>query len=58
MPDFDPDAFRTSILGKSSNEVKEMILKLPELSDGKISLSPAWISAVPASASRVKITVE
>jgi len=58
VPDFDPDAFRTSILGKSSNEVKEMILKLPELSDGKISLSPAWISAVPASASRVKITVE
>ena len=58
VPDFDPDAFRTSILGKSSNEVKEMILELPELSDGKISLSPAWISAVPASASRVKITVE
>lgn len=58
VPAFDSEAFKKSILGKSAGEVKEMILKLPELSDGKISLSPAWISTVPESVGRVKIAIE
>ncbi|TSC60151.1 MAG: Uncharacterized protein LiPW15_29 [Parcubacteria group bacterium LiPW_15] len=57
-PAFDPEAFKASVLGKPATEVKGMILGLPELSDGKISLSPAWISTVPASAGKVRITVE
>lgn len=57
-PSFDRDAFRGSILGKQVGEVRDAILRLPELSEGKISLSPVWLSAVPTSANRVKILVE
>lgn len=57
-PAFDSDDFRTSILGKQSADVKDMISKLPELSDGKMSLSPVWLSRVPTAPGRIKITVE
>lgn len=58
VPAFDAEAFKDTILGKTGVEARDLLSRVPELSDGKVNLSPFWLSRIPQSASRVKVTVE
>lgn len=57
-PSFDAEVFRTSVLGKSAADVRALILKIPQLADGKLSFLPFWLGTVPTDPSRVKVTIE
>lgn len=57
-PSFDANSFRDMVLGKTSAEARALILKIPELGDGKLSLWPFWLTSLPTDPGRVKITVE
>jgi len=57
-PSFDADSFRNMVAGKSGDEARALILKIPELADGKLSLWPFWLTGIPSDPGRVKITVQ
>ena len=47
-----------SLLGKSSEEVKKAIFKLPGLDRARVSLWPFWVKKVPKNEKKVEIKVE
>ncbi|MEK7479555.1 MAG: hypothetical protein AAB634_03430 [Patescibacteria group bacterium] len=46
------------LLGKTSDEVKKSIFKLPGLDKAHVSLWPFWVNKVPKNAKKVEIIVE
>lgn len=56
-PEFKPDQFKLSILGKSIRETQSLIKDLKGLKDGKVSIWPAWLKNLPKNPKRIDITV-
>jgi len=56
-PAFNPDEFKSQLLGKSESEAHSLVLSIPHLLDAKISLIPFWVRRVPEDTKRVTITV-
>jgi hypothetical protein len=54
---FNPDLFKSEILGKSESDVHTLVLSIPHLTDAKVSLSPFWVKRVPEDKSKVTVTV-
>lgn len=52
------EVFAGEIAGKTSQEARSIIQKLPELGDAKLSLWPAWLNRLPEDKRRIMITVE
>ena len=57
-PAFDSAAFKNLVAGKSSADAKALILEIPELADGKLSVWPIWLQSLPTDPSKIKVTVE
>lgn len=57
-PNFSPDEFRESLLGKSLDEARSLVAGLEGLSSAKVSLWPIWLGSIPSDSGKVKIVVE
>lgn len=57
-PDFNTEEFKTSVLGKSENEVHSLVLSIPHLTDARISLLPFWVKRLPVDKERVRVRIE
>jgi hypothetical protein len=57
-PKFDSASFAAGIAGKSQDEAREAILALPDLSDAKVSLWPAWLWTLPKDSSKIGVKVQ
>ncbi|MDO8504819.1 MAG: hypothetical protein Q7S36_03120 [Candidatus Liptonbacteria bacterium] len=55
---FDKDSFVSLILGKSDDEARSIISKIPELSQSNLFLRPFWLRSIPTEPGRVKIEVQ
>lgn len=54
---FDPEEFKSEILGKTESDVNSLVLSIPHLLDAKISLTPFWAKRVPQDKNKVTVTV-
>lgn len=55
-PAFSPDDFRGAIAGKSVNAARAAIAALAELTSGKLSVWPMWLSSIPSNQGRIHVT--
>lgn len=58
VPDFDPDQFRTSMLGKEGSFLTASVFALPGVTNQKVSLWPFWVHSVPTAPGKMEIVVE
>ena len=56
--DFSPDDFRAKLAGRTIEEARFAVSKLPGLSDAKISVWPMWLRHVPSDAKRIKVSLD
>ncbi|RJQ26692.1 hypothetical protein C4565_06340 [Candidatus Parcubacteria bacterium] len=56
--DTDIDALKTSVLGKSTNEVKAYMLSVPGVESAKITFRFPWTVKIPKSESKVDFIIE
>ncbi|OGZ53329.1 MAG: hypothetical protein A3B25_03785 [Candidatus Ryanbacteria bacterium RIFCSPLOWO2_01_FULL_48_26] len=56
--DFSSDGFREELAGRTIEEARFRVSKLPGLSDAKISVWPIWLRHVPSDVKRIKISVD
>ncbi|MAF79769.1 hypothetical protein CL629_01685 [bacterium] len=58
IADIDSSGLTAELLGKSSEDVKKEIFKLPGLDRARVSLWPFWVKKVPGKEGKVTIEVE
>ncbi len=56
-PNFSAGDFKTKITGKSVNEVKSLISRLPGLSGARVSVWPIWLGSIPSDSRKVLVNV-
>ena len=57
-PAFSASDFTNSITGKSISDARSIILALPDLQDGKISVWPLWLWSIPSDPGKVHVTAQ
>ncbi len=57
-PKFSADALRSSMAGKSINEVQSSIAGLPGFAGGRVAVWPIWLRSVPSDVNKVEIVLE
>jgi len=53
----EPDTLARSLAGKTSVQVKEILLARPEIQDVEVNLWPSWVRSVPRFSSKLDIKV-
>ena len=56
--DLDPDDLKSLLAGRSTREIKDILLNKGEIAGIKISLSPFWLTKTPKSSKKIHIKVE
>ena len=56
--DVDANSLRTSILGKSANEVTAFILSVPGVESASVSVKPLWVTKIPTNSVKVDFRTE
>ena len=54
---FDPEIFKTQIVGKNETELKQAIFSIPGVQSGEVKFWPFWVNKVPKKASRIIVDV-
>lgn len=55
--DINTDVLKSELLGKSEEQVKEAVFKLPGLDKARVSLWPFWVKKVPQDIKKVEVKV-
>lgn len=57
-PELHPDALKSQIAGKKTNDVRTIATATPGVSDVSIKYSPFWVSKVPKKTSKITIIIQ
>ncbi len=54
----DQEALITNLIGKKSDQIKEYLQSLPQISSANVLLSPLWVRSVPKNPDKIHILME
>ena len=54
-PAFQPDDFASQLAGTSISQARNLVQNLPQLADGKISVSPVWLWKMPSDPTKIDV---
>lgn len=57
-PRIDIEELKRDVAGKSEDELRAMILSLPDIESAKVALWPFWVGTVPMSTGKINVTIE
>lgn len=57
-PTFSAEEFKAQVAGENLNSVRSRILKLPRLTDAKVSVWPVWLRRLPDDPAKITLTLE